>query len=426
MRLSKLFCALAASLVLFACTDAKTKAPAVNAPVVSAAGANATAAKCEYPTSPIDTSSFVAIHGNDESLPCRFGRRTLFTLDSASFDIDHKLANITRNSRGEYIVFGRGNVLGLLDASGKLIRTFGRDGSGPGEFRSATGLLVAANDTVYVIDGGQRRLTVIDPTFTKLIRTVSVPSLAGGENVLPVPQSQLLVGGQVFAGVQPDTSFNTLRIMSADGRIVRAWGIDTMSANESARNRRKGIRELVGKRGAVMARRLSAGVDGSVMVARANSYLVEQWSSDFHLTRTFARHVDWFPTLSVAGMRLNFVNDSTPAQIFGVAVDSASGNIVVQLIVASSRWKSPADVRTAGEGKTSSVKLDGDLTKYLDTIFESFDPRTGQLTASIRLPGFFASLSSGQQFWTRRELPDGDVAIDVVQLELSGHAKTSR
>src|SRR5687768_7282948 len=43
-----------------------------------------------------------------------------------------------------------------FDASGKLIRKFGREGAGPGEFRH-TASMNWRGDTLYVFDSGQRR-----------------------------------------------------------------------------------------------------------------------------------------------------------------------------------------------------------------------------------------------------------------------------
>jgi len=421
-----LLTAIAASLALLSCKGAAEKGDGPATAATAVTSEPGTASKCEYPAAPPDTAAVVQIRGDERALPCRLVLRTVLTLDNAAFDVDHLLANIVRNSRGEYIVTGRGNVLGLLDAAGKLIRTFGRDGNGPGEFHQINPLHVAAFDTVYAFDGSQRRMTVIDPSLSRLVRIVSVKALSGNQTVLPLPQSQLLVGGQIFAGMQPDTLFNTLHILKADGSMQRAWNTDTMSANRAARNRSKGTRELPGRSGPVMSRSLSPNADGGALAARANSYTIEQWSKNFELVRTFERRVDWFPVLQQDGMFTYPVNDSTPAQIYGVTTDSTTGNILVQIVIASRKWKAPADVRRTAEGTTSSAKIMGDLTNYVDTIFESFDAHTGTLTSSARLPGYYAPLRSDNQYWTRRGLPDGDVVIDIIKLELVSNAQPAK
>ncbi len=293
---------LVAALALLSCKGAADKdaAPNITAAVTTLAGSLAT--QCACPASPTDTAPVVLVGGDEDALPCRIEPRTVLTLDNAAFDIDHMLANIVRNSRGEYIVAGRGNVLALLDAPGKLIRKFGRDDSGPGEFRRINPLHVDAAETVYVFDGSQRRLTVIDPVLSHLVRTTAVKALSGNQSVLPRPQSQWLAGGQISTGMQPDTSFNTLHILSAEGNIVRGWNAATMAANRAARNQSRGTRELPGRGGPVMGRTLSPSANDSVLIARANSYTIEQWAKDFARARTFERSVAWFPTLQQDAM----------------------------------------------------------------------------------------------------------------------------
>lgn len=62
---------------------------------------------------------------------------------------------------GGRIAVGNGNPVGirLFDASGHYLRSFGRQGAGPAEFRRL-GWLGHAGDTVFVFDFGLRRITI--------------------------------------------------------------------------------------------------------------------------------------------------------------------------------------------------------------------------------------------------------------------------
>lgn len=419
MRMSRRFAAVAAITLfgMFGCSREAKNASSVNPPANSASTSNS-------PTNNGSSANVIQIRGDTTNLPSRFELLSVRTLDSSSVDIDNAFAIVVRNSRGEYIVQARENTLVLLDSSGKPIRKFGRSGKGPGEFVRLYPLVVAAFDTVYAFDGAQRRWTVVDPNLSRLVRTVPVSFVSGSPSIMTLPQSQIIIGGEVFNGPAPDTSANTLRVVSADGRVLRSWNSDTMTANLEQYNRSKGIREPRAGRTGVMSRFLARGPNGELIVARANSYTVEQWTNDFQLTRTFERRVEWFPTLLKASMMKNIFVDSMPAQIYGVTVDSAARNIVVEIMTAARNWKAPPDVIATAEGKSLATKPNpGDLTQFLDTIFEAFDPATGELTASSRFPGYFAPTGRDGEFWTRRELPSGDVVLDVVKLALVPNPK---
>lgn len=59
----------------------------------------------------------------------------------------------------------------ILDASGHAVRTVGRKGSGPGEFRAANGLVVSPSGEIIVNDPPNARLTIFS-TAGDLVRTV--------------------------------------------------------------------------------------------------------------------------------------------------------------------------------------------------------------------------------------------------------------
>ena len=103
-----------------------------------------------------------------------------------------------------------------------------------------------------------------------------------------------------------------------------------------------------------------------------------------------------------------------------MGTDTGTGNVVVKILVTARKWKAPANGTTTAEGTASSQPVVvGDATNYLDTVFEAFDPRTGQLTASARLPGTFGAVNNALMFQTLRELPNGEVVVDIIRLVLA-------
>jgi hypothetical protein len=72
----------------------------------------------------------------------------------------HGVAGAVRLTSGEIVVADRGsNQVRYFDPTGTLLRTFGREGAGPGEFRSI-GSLIRFGDTLAVYDRRNSRLTL--------------------------------------------------------------------------------------------------------------------------------------------------------------------------------------------------------------------------------------------------------------------------
>lgn len=69
------------------------------------------------------------------------------------------------------------NVVYLFAASGALIRSYGRRGDGPGEFRAIAGASVTPGDSILLFDRSHRRGTWLDDNL-HLVRTVPVPGPA--------------------------------------------------------------------------------------------------------------------------------------------------------------------------------------------------------------------------------------------------------
>lgn len=66
--------------------------------------------------------------------------------------------------------------LKFFDSRGRLRRTVGRRGEGPGEFRNVTNMTVVAGDTIHVFDRGLQRVTMLDPEGGIVTTTLIGPS----------------------------------------------------------------------------------------------------------------------------------------------------------------------------------------------------------------------------------------------------------
>ena len=145
-----------------------------------------------------------------------------------------RAAGATRLSNGVIVIAEpTAGSLRYFDPSGRGIRTVGRRGTGPGEFRFISWLGQCAADTVFVWDFGQRRMTVVGPTG-EVIRQYRVPPTPGSG---PTParlscsrEGAIAVIGRADALPQPDDSkpFGTLTVPLAltddRGSVRRSFG----------------------------------------------------------------------------------------------------------------------------------------------------------------------------------------------------------
>lgn len=73
-------------------------------------------------------------------------------------------ADLAGNASGDlFLIDQMGNRVLGYDAGGAFIGSWGREGEGPGELQMPIGLGVGAADTLWVVDGGNQRITLLPP-----------------------------------------------------------------------------------------------------------------------------------------------------------------------------------------------------------------------------------------------------------------------
>lgn len=98
--------------------------------------------------------------------------------DKALFsDIRGVVAGPTGNI---FVLDFKSQEIRMFDAKGAFVRTVARDGSGPGELRNASGMLLAKDGTIWVNDQAQRRWNAYSATDGKFLRQVRLPILRWG------------------------------------------------------------------------------------------------------------------------------------------------------------------------------------------------------------------------------------------------------
>lgn len=89
----------------------------------------------------------------------------------------------TRLSNGTIVVADRSvPALVYFDSAGRIIRSVGRTGKGPGEFEDLIWMGQCARDTILALDGPLLRMTVLDATGT-IVSTVPFPAVVDQHRV---------------------------------------------------------------------------------------------------------------------------------------------------------------------------------------------------------------------------------------------------
>jgi hypothetical protein len=119
--------------------------------------------------------------------------------------------------RSIYVADGYGYHVRHYDAEGRLLRTIGRQGDGPGEFRLPWAVAVDDHHSLVVWDEAQRRFSWFTPEGMPL-RTFRAQGHWVVASMRFTPESQLVVGG-----FGPGDSA-AVHLFATDGRLVRSFG----------------------------------------------------------------------------------------------------------------------------------------------------------------------------------------------------------
>jgi hypothetical protein len=269
-------------------------------------------------------------------------------------------------------------TVGVYDATGRFLRTLGRPGEGPGEFRYAWNVMVLPGDTILVFDSYLRRYTIFTPELEPA-RVVSLDPLP--IHVVPLTSDRMFG----FTRVAPADS-GTLVHEFVGGGATRsfAW-LD--AAPDVRRNTRY--------------RHLAAAPAGALWLASADRYSIELWDTAGERIRTITAVRDWFPPPDAA---------VTASRATAPSIDAVWSDADDRLWVLASV---PDDDPPEREGPGENY-LTGRIRLY-DSMIEVLDPATGNLIAALRsdtllyvsimsTPGLVTSAHETDSGWIRFEL----------------------
>lgn len=347
----------------------------------------------------LDTVPAVTIGGEEEGEP--------------AYDL-LQVSDVVRLGNGSIALINNGTSdIRLYDAAGRHVRTVGRAGDGPGEFRAMETLDRSAGDTLHTYDYLLRRLSTIAPDGAFL---GSKPLRAGVEGAFLQPLARLPDGSwastaQVFsadgeAGVRRD-SLTVLRISAGFDSIADTIGrfpATEMYISRGGEGANRFVTFSLVPFG--LSTRVAAG-GGRIYVGNPERYLIQVFGANGTLERSIRRSVEREPVAEgdVARLREHELAEADPR--FKPQVESKWANApIAQLKPAFARMT--ADSEGALWVEAPRV-LEGD-PGHADV----FDAQ-GRLLGRIPLPGSFRITEIGADY-VLGVAKDADTGLEQVRM----------
>lgn len=322
-------------------------------------------------------------------IQCRIELTPLLRLgdESGPGMIDHIESRVVRSSRGDYIVKSNyPTSLTLFDRNGRVIRTIGRKGSGPGEFQGIGAIAFGAGDSLHVFDQVSHRYSVLDSAY-RFVRSGSLP-LGPELASLVLPTGEFVFGLPLRTPAQIGQPLHRVDRM---GRLAVSFGSQSgLFRPDIPYFDRRAIATSSG---------------GLVWSAYRTQYVLERWNPvTGKRVAQFRRDVAWFPPRMSPTRGLRAQSDADAPEPFLMAVhESADGILWVLIAVPDRDWKRAIAARRDGQEHTQVL----DEQLYYDTVIEALHPQTGQLLATTTVPAFIRQFVADDAIGTVVEGSDG-------------------
>jgi hypothetical protein len=298
-------------------------------------------------------------------------------------------------SRGQYIVgptYAPG-VLLVFDADGLPITTFGRAGAGPGEIQGRAFRLAAGpGDSIHVVDFN--RWSVFSPGDHRFIRSVTLAGVPTSIDVSPA--------GEWIAAMQQASSGQTHLVQAidpADGSVRRS--LMTSGAAGSARENLNAVENV----------RIVHADRGGVWITPINRVDVRSSNSNIR----YFRDSGWFPGVAAFHPDEPFYHRPSPR----VTDIRAMGDVLlIYAAVAARNWRAqPLPRADAGRERPRITNVH--VSQVFEGVIEAVDMRTGRVLVRTTVEGRPRPITGSTDLIQRsRELPDGEIVIDVLRIVL--------
>ena len=238
-----------------------------------------------------------------------------------------------------------------FDLAGRLVRTIGREGRGPGEYQYPYPPITSDGDSLFVYDFVLKRLSVYDSSRALVdVRDMQLrPDFKTGPHFISAE-----------IGRAPQTMGYAFHVLTGNGAVVRSVGLDSAVGVD---------------RGATSEKALAPTSDGLVWVATRGKFSFDLWnpSTDELVHRVAPQFSKFEPSLA---------NDFEPATerptswIISMWADDEA-HLWVLSRVADLKW----EPRSGPDHVPHSVAIDA---QHYDWILAVVDLRSGRILADHR------------------------------------------
>ena len=294
---------------------------------------------------------------------CRIVFTPLFTLRARGLEADVPyVANVRTDAAGRFWMFDGERPPLLFDRLGMFVRTVGKAGDGPGEFRGPTEIVPLPGDSILILDEMARRGTVLDPNLTP-VRNVALPpkQILPGVVVLRWPDNVVV---HVPQEGMPRELGPLLRL-SLEGRqaeVLSSFGSEPDGDT--------------GPDWFVRLYHITPARSGGHWSADYALYQLSRWSADGNRVQVLRRRTEWFPpppTNPGGGP-----NRPPSARIASIVEDS-TGLLWVFSSIAAPTWREAYAPAPLGQRERDPASVA--LEKLHTTRVEVLDPVAGRVVA---------------------------------------------
>lgn len=293
-----------------------------------------------------------------------------------------------RDREGNFLVsyFENRSQFLVFDSTGSFIRSVGRQGAGPGEYRFVRHIS-ATERAVYIWDSTGRRITEL---------------LAGDSAARTFP----ILGDPLSVAVIDDSTFvynavvTTSDLIGKPFHVLHAGAARPLSFGDEG----EAFRPDVGFAGRRAVDRADAT---SFWAGLSTEYRLQRWSLDGVRLGEWVRNVDWFPRHYTEPLP---DPERPPAPYIVDIAGLTNGRVVVLIAVPDPRWREGIVPSPVPEGTGYQI---GDANRYFDTMIELIDPERAVVLGSTRVDAFLVSMLDASTALSYRETEAGFPRADV-------------
>ncbi|MGE5926968.1 MAG: hypothetical protein ACM357_06420 [Gemmatimonadota bacterium] len=325
-----------------------------------------------------------------------------------------QVSDAVRLSDGRIALINNGtSELRFYDRAGRHLRTVGRSGDGPGEFRAMETLDRSPGDTLHVYDYLLRRFTSVAPDGT-LLRSTGLRAALDGAFLQPLARltdGSWVATAQVFsgegeAGVRRD-SLTLLRLASGVDSIADSIGrfpATEMYISRGGEGANRFVTFSLVPFG--LSTRVVAGAN-RIFVGNPERYLIQVFRPDGGLERSLRRPIEREPVAEeeVARLREHELGEADPR--FREQIKAKWANAPVAAL-------KPAFARLSVDAE-GALWVEGPRVLESDAGYADVFDREGRLLGQVPLPGGFRITDIGADY-VLGVARDGDTGLEQVRV----------